>query len=1177
MFLKNLVQRFLILCQMKYNSMNLNKLLRVSKLALAAVALSIIGLNPNAHAQSQFTPNVVGTVATIEVNTGGDIQPALDFLLSYIANNANINSGVVDLASSTGFVDTIDTYSDITLNIQSGVTLTLDSPSLMHRGIDLSSTTNSGVTGGGTLDVNQKAQFGIYGVALHNPIIGNPSGSTTDPMEIVRWQTAVSLFSTPAVASSNIQIDNLYLHSPASFNVGLPLVISSRPSTNGMWVMGATLSDVTVDGADANGNGGEFSATNEYTADQITLQGVRGATLDNILTTNGGENGLAIAIGSRDVTITNSTASFADGHGFNIGSGTHAIDVVDSAGFVENQIVQGQPSSAIGTVTRVFPGRLLLRDVSGGRFEIGDIVAPFGGSSPSTSITEQLRTANITLDDVVGEGNGLDEGETFDPNGFPVSFADFYFQQSDNVSLNDGIAKSRGRFDTGTGLDIPIFGVFATGSTFSLGNMTYVDYGQGQIPVGIFGGSFELAPQAGFSEINLAEVGGTVVGTDSNDLFNASLNDDVLDGGQGDDFIAGLDGDDTIAGGDGEDTIDGGIGNDDLSGGNGVDTINAGPGDDTVAGGEGNDFIDGGTGADNLSGSTGQDNIVGGNGDDTITGGGDADLLFGQDGDDIVSGSSGDDTVDGGLGNDTLVGGLDNDMLFGREGNDTISGNDGDDIIDGGSGDDVVAGGAGQDTIIGGAGKNTLNGGDGDDDITAGDMGDTLNGDDDNDILLGGLGDDEINGGFGIDTIFGGAGDDELNGNDDDDVINGDDGDDQITGGTGIDIITGGNGNDNLSGNDQNDTINGGLGADTIAGGTGDDLLIGGRVTDSTMPDDGFNTINGNDGDDRIEGGDIGDMLSGDNGDDVIFGFEGDDIVSGGDGRDTVRGGDGDDTISGFGGRDILIGNNGNDTITGGDDNDQIFGNNGIDNLSGETGNDFILGGAGQDVITGGDGNDSLNGNGDEDTLEGNLGNDTILGGSGVDTLRGNSGNDSMFGQTHDDELFGGEGDDLLNGGNGNDTLNGESGIDRLFGASGDDILLGGDGDDFLNGGPGADTLDGNGQDDFLSGFSGNDTLLGRAGDDSLLGGDGDDILIGSAGVDRYIFDLGWGHDTITDFNLTDDNMDMRRIDAITGIGDLIITGFPSGAIGVVISFGTNTITLPNRRPIQIDASHFQF
>lgn len=53
--------------------------------------------------------------------------------------------------------------------------------------------------------------------------------------------------------------------------------------------------------------------------------------------------------------------------------------------------------------------------------------------------------------------------------------------------------------------------------------------------------------------------------------------------------------------------------------------------------------------------------------------------------------------------------------------------------------------------------------------------------------------------------------------------------------------------------------------------------------------------------------------------------------------------------------------------------------------------------------------------------------------------------------------------------------------------------------------------------------------------------------------------------------------MDMRRIDAIAGIGDLIITGVPGGGIGTVISFGTDTITLPNRRPEQIDASHFQF
>jgi len=159
-----------------------------------------------------FTPNVVGDVAFVEVQAGSEIQPAFDFLETYIDANSSVNSGVVDLTSSTTFAEVIDAHDNTTLNIQDGVTLTIDSAEVMHRGIDLSNTTNSGVTGGGVLDVNEKAQFGIYGEALHNPIVGNLTG--VSPLEIIDWRTAVGFFSTPAVASSNIEIENLHLHSP---------------------------------------------------------------------------------------------------------------------------------------------------------------------------------------------------------------------------------------------------------------------------------------------------------------------------------------------------------------------------------------------------------------------------------------------------------------------------------------------------------------------------------------------------------------------------------------------------------------------------------------------------------------------------------------------------------------------------------------------------------------------------------------------------------------------------------------------------------------------------------------------------------------------------------------------------------------------------------------------------
>lgn len=136
---------------------------------------------------------------------------------------------------------------------------------------------------------------------------------------------------------------------------------------------------------------------------------------------------------------------------------------------------------------------------------------------------------------------------------------------------------------------------------------------------------------------------------------------------------------------------------------------------------------------------------------------------------------------------------------------------------------------------------------------------------------------------------------------------------------------------------------------------------------------------------------------------------------------------------------------------------------------------------------------------------------DTLAGTSGADTLNGGGGNDTLSGGNGNDQLRGGTGDDLLNGGNGNDVLNGNSGNDTLSGGNGDDSLNGGLGNDKLNGGNGADVI---------RGGQGNDVLNGGTGNDSLEGGAGDDMLTGGTGADTFIFKLGFGHDTVSGFQI---------------------------------------------------------
>lgn len=177
-----------------------------------------------------------------------------------------------------------------------------------------------------------------------------------------------------------------------------------------------------------------------------------------------------------------------------------------------------------------------------------------------------------------------------------------------------------------------------------------------------------------------------------------------------------------------------------------------------------------------------------------------------------------------------------------------------------------------------------------------------------------------------------------------------------------------------------------------------------------------------------------------------------------------------------------------------------------------------------------GRGNDRYDGTGGTHTgtVEGGAGNDTLLGGADAETL---------LGGLDDDIIVAGGGDDLVEGGLGNDLLDGGIGFDIVsyLGSSAAidlDLAIGtvvslGEKDYLRNfeavvGSRGDDRLLGSSTDDTLLGGYGNDTIEGHGGNDVLFGNAGDDTLSGGAGGDAFIFSVGDGHDTITDFSIGD-------------------------------------------------------
>ena len=117
------------------------------------------------------------------------------------------------------------------------------------------------------------------------------------------------------------------------------------------------------------------------------------------------------------------------------------------------------------------------------------------------------------------------------------------------------------------------------------------------------------------------------------------------------------------------------------------------------------------------------------------------------------------------------------------------------------------------------------------------------------------------------------------------------------------------------------------------------------------------------------------------------------------------------------------------------------------------------------------------------------------------------------------DEINGTENADSITGTINQDTIKGLQGNDTIGGEEAGDDISGGDGDDAIYGNEGRDWLRGGSGNDHIEGGKGNDMVYGDRGDDTLNGGSGNDTLTG--GPNKDIFICGSGPDTVTDFNVT--------------------------------------------------------
>lgn len=106
-----------------------------------------------------------------------------------------------------------------------------------------------------------------------------------------------------------------------------------------------------------------------------------------------------------------------------------------------------------------------------------------------------------------------------------------------------------------------------------------------------------------------------------------------------------------------------------------------------------------------------------------------------------------------------------------------------------------------------------------------------------------------------------------------------------------------------------------------------------------------------------------------------------------------------------------------------------------------------------------------------------------------------------------------------------------------------------------ITGDAAANTLSGTSGDDLILGYDGDDILQGQDGADRLIDGAGADQMQGQGGADTFYFVPDARMDTVLDFDVAEDLLDLSGFDLLNSMADLTLT---QKAYGVLITFGAD-------------------
>jgi serralysin len=683
----------------------------------------------------------------------------------------------------------------------------------------------------------------------------------------------------------------------------------------------------------------------------------------------------------------------------------------------------------------------------------------------------------------------------------------------------------------------------------------------------------------------------------------------------------------------------GGSGSDRITGNDVANVLTGGRGNDTLIGGLGDDSMVGGLGNDVYAVDSHGDSVVE---VISLRGGTDlvetslSDYTLGTNVENLTFTSTGGFLGVGNALDNTITGGADDDFLQGNEGNDTLISHGGRDSMIGGMGDDIYVLDSASDASIVLEYKN-----EGIDEVQTQRGSYTLTENVENlrftedSLKIGRTGhgnvlDNHIYGASLRDKLWGDAGNDYLYGYSSNDTLSGESGDDTLRGGAGDDVLDGGGGNNTADYRDMTAKTDIDLGAGIAkvlkSAGTETDTLIGienviGSQSNDKVAGDGedniffdqgrYNRFGSSGGVDRFDGGGGSDTID-------VSGFFAEKLtIDLGSGTATatyeVETDQGikvhDKLIATLSHVENVVASTDADTITG-DGNDNTF------SYVGAYGYEVDKGGF--DSYKGGGGNDTV----DFSRFDGQVYVDlttgqatasyhvTLEGGGeagGVSMIASFTGIENVVSTLSDDTINGDDRDNSF-AYVGSYTVDGfTGGIDHFDGGGGANTVdmskfRGFSYIDLKNGvlsssyswhtdnGGGVSVQElatlaniqnavGSAQADTLEGNSGDNQLNGAGGGDRLVGHEGSDRLTGGNGIDTFVFDDGFGQDTIADFNVRTNHHGSHDViefkSSVFADWDHVLAATSDSEDGAVIAYDSdNTVTLSGLTKQQLMNHH---